>query len=134
MDGDRRLFPEVETAGRGNLLAEGVFMGDCVVVDRDEVLAREKILNSIRGKSFNTLYRWFLWDSNDISETQLWENSRVLLEEGYALFYDGEGGLRFRLPLDRVMFRAREDHIVFAWFDEELECIYHTLELQVSPF
>ncbi|MDH7480326.1 MAG: hypothetical protein QHH02_09970, partial [Syntrophomonadaceae bacterium] len=88
----------------------------------------------IRGKSFSVLYRWFLWESNDISEAQVWENSRVLLEDGCALLYDQEGELRFRLPLDRVMFRAREDQIVFAWFDEEMESIYHTLELQVSPF
>jgi len=127
-------FPSETKEKQENIPLDAVFLKKGIIYDDDIVREREQLLSRVAGKTFPAKYRWFIWDDPNLSEASILEGCRALVEDHKLLIYDGTGDLKFSLPLNRVMFRGFENLINVAWFDEELDNIYYSIEMQVDVF
>ncbi|NPV92500.1 MAG: hypothetical protein HPY50_17180 [Firmicutes bacterium] len=127
-------FPSEPKEKTEDIPLDAALLKKGMIYDDDIVRDREQLLNRVAGKIFRARYRWFIWDDPNISEASVLEDCRALVEDHILLVYDGTGDLKLRLPLNRVMFRGFENLINVAWFDEEMDNIYYSIEMLVDVF
>lgn len=129
-----KVLPSETKEKQEDIPLDAVLLKKGIIYDDDMVREREELLKRVADKTFRVKQRWFIWDDPNMSETSDLENCRALVEEHHLLIYDGTGDLKYKLPLNRVMFRCFENLINVAWFDEEMGNIYYSIEMFVDVF
>lgn len=97
-------------------------------------LRRDEIISHLLNKELNLVYQWMVWDYPELAETNAWNGCRVKKEDGYLMLYDAAGELKVKAPLEGLMSDLKPGIIKLAWFDEEDEKIYHSLDIFLNIF
>jgi len=109
--------------------AERYFEED-LTKEKARELDMELMWNFLQSMPQDIIFKWMVWGCEDMAESHLSPACRVVRTEDRVQVFNIEGREVVNQPLEHILFSLKEGRISIAWFDEEEDNIYHSMEIE----